>query len=458
MLLIRNGTVTDPASGTTAVRDILIEDGKFSRIAPVIRDGDLPVPGSAGAHADNGISAPRTPSGSAAADLLPIVDASGLTVMPGFVDTHSHFRDPGWPEKETIETGAAAAAGGGYTTVIMMGNTRPPISTAAVLRDVLRRGQKTPIHVLSCACVTKDRAGKELADLGALHEAGAVCFTDDGSPIMDASLLEQALKTVKPWGTPVSLHEEDPAFVTNPGVNAGGAAAASLGLTGADREAEISMVRRDLSIAVRLHAPLCIQHISAAESVELVRQARKENPDIHAEATPHHFSLTEEAVIRKGTLARCNPPLRTERDRRAIVDALKDGTIDIIATDHAPHTRDEKAREFTKAPSGMIGLETAFSLGLKYLVQAGGLTLTQLVADLTINPAAFYHLNAGAIRIGAPADLCIADLNRSWTVGPDFASRSSNSPFIGETLPGVIRYTIADGKIVYRGGDRIHLQ
>lgn len=435
MLLIRNGRLIDPASGTQGERDILIQNGTIARIAPHLRDGDLPP-----AEKEN--------------DSLSVLDAGGLAVMPGFVDTHSHFRDPGFTEKEDLKTGAAAAAAGGYTTVILMGNTRPPVCTVETLQDILRRGALTPIHLLSCANVTRNMEGRELTDMRSLRAAGAACFTDDGRPILDAALLGQALRNARELDVPVSLHEEDPAFVPNPGVNAGGRAAAHLGLTGADRNAEISMVRRDLGIAVSLGAPLCIQHISAAESVDLVRAARRKNPRIHAEATPHHFSLTEEAVIRKGTLARCNPPLRLERDRQAIVEALADGVIDIIATDHAPHTAAEKARPFAQAPSGMIGLETAFSLGLKNLVLPGVLPLSQLVADLTVNPAAFYHLPAGRIAAGAPADLCIADLHAAWSVGPDFASKASNSPFIGETLPGVIRNTIVGGRIVYQSQRR----
>lgn len=439
MLLIQNGNVYDPASGTEGKRDILTANGKIVLIRPGISREDI-------------LRFVSEPENDVNGAQVRTIDASGLAVMPGFIDTHSHFRDPGFPEKEDINTGAAAAARGGYTTVIMMGNTKPPIDCPEILRDVLARGAKTPIHVLSCANVTKGMRGEELTDFDVLRKNGAVCFTDDGKPVMNKELLRHALLWASKLDTPVSLHEEDPAYVTNRGVNAGGKAAKALGLIGADRRAEYSLVARDTSMAAELNAPLCIQHISAAESVGIVRKAREINPKIHAEATPQHFSLTEEAVLRKGTLAKCNPPLRLESDRMAIIHGLMDGTIDIIATDHAPHTQAEKSGEFIKAPSGMIGLETAFSLGLKYLVEPGYLSLMKYIACLTANPADFYHLNAGRIAVGAPADLTIADLSASWVVHLPFASRAQNSPFLGETLPGTIRCTIVNGKIVSSDG------
>ena len=267
---------------------------------------------------------------------------------------------------------------------------------------------------------------------------------------MDPAVLEEALRFAARSGLPVSLHEEDKTLITENGVHGGGRAAKALRLTGAPREAEYTLIRRDTEIAAKLMAPLCIQHISTAEGVDLVRQARRKNPRIHAEATPHHFSLTEEAVLEKNTLAKVNPPLRTEADRLAIIEGLQDGTIDLIATDHAPHADVEKdVEDFTKAPSGMIGLETAFSLGLKHLVRPGYLSMQQFLACLTCNPADFYRLPAGRVRADAPADLVIFDPDASWTVAKPFASRSSNSPFLGETLPGVVRYTISDGEIIY---------
>ena len=380
---------------------------------------------------------------------MQVIDGAGLCAAPGLIDTHAHFRDPGFLWKEDLHTGSLAAARGGYTSIILMANTNPPVDSVPVLEDILERGKKEKIHLYSCANVTVRMSGKETVDFDALAQAGAAGFTDDGVPIMQAEILEQALQAAVRLDLPVSLHEEDKTLISENGINGGGAAAQALGLKGSPREAEITLIRRDLDLAVKAMAPLCIQHISTREGVDLVREARKKNPRIHAEATPHHFTLTEDAVIKKGTLAKVNPPLRTADDRAAIIEGLKDGTLDLIATDHAPHSDEEKAKSFTSAPCGMIGLETAFSLGLRELVQPGHLTMIQFLACLTCNPADFYHLPAGRVLEGAPADLVIFDPEASRTVQKPFASRSSNSPFLGEVLPGVIRYTICGGEIVF---------
>lgn len=423
MLLIQNCYMIDPASGTEGRRDILIDNGRFVKIEKHL----------------------MAPAGAS------VLDASGMIACPGLIDTHSHFRDPGFTHKEDLSTGAQAAIAGGYTSIILMANTKPPVDSVEILRDILTRGRELPVHLYSCANVTLGMAGEKLSDLRALAQCGAAGFTDDGLPIMDPALLEEALRLAKALDLPVSLHEEDKRLISENGVNGGGKAAASLGLTGSPREAEATLIARDVEIAASLDAPLCIQHISTEEGVESVRRARAGHPCIHAEATPHHFSLTEDAVLSRGTLAKVNPPLRTERDRMAIIRGLMDGTIDIIATDHAPHTAQEKAAPFTKAPSGMIGLETALSLAIRSLVFPGYLTMMQMLACLTCNPADFYHLDAGRIEPGAPADLTIFDPDEEWIVPPLFASKSSNSPFIGEKLPGVVHYTIVDGEVVYRG-------
>lgn len=433
MLLIKNIFLYDPASGVEKKTDILIEDGRFAKIEDNICPENCP-----GSSRQDGKDSP-----------MQIIDGEGLCAAPGLIDTHAHFRDPGFLWKEDLHTGSLAAARGGYTSIILMANTNPPVDSVPVLEDILERGNKEKIHLYSCANVTVRMSGKETVDFDALAQAGAAGFTDDGVPIMQAEILEQALQAAVRLDLPVSLHEEDKTLISENGINGGSAAAQALGLKGSPREAEITLIRRDLDLAVKAMAPLCIQHISTREGVDLVREARKKNPRIHAEATPHHFTLTEDAVIKKGTLAKVNPPLRTADDRAAIIEGLKDGTLDLIATDHAPHSDEEKAKSFTSAPSGMIGLETAFSLGLRELVQPGHLTMMQFLACLTCNPADFYHLPAGRVLEGAPADLVIFDPGASRTVQKPFASRSSNSPFLGEVLPGVIRYTICGGEIVF---------
>ena len=432
MFLIKNVFLYDPASCREEKTDLLIENGKFLKIGQNLSEKTAAGPDSAGSP-------------------LRVLDAEGLCAAPGLIDTHAHFRDPGYTHKEDLHTGSLAAAKGGYTSIILMANTNPVVDSVPVLSDILKRAENEKIRLYSCANVTQGMKGQKTVDFDALAAAGAAGFTDDGVPIMDASVLEQALEAAKRLNLPVSLHEEDKNLISQNGINGGGAAAQALNLAGSPREAEITLIRRDVDLAVKTGAPLCIQHISTAEGVDLVRNARKLNPRIHAEATPHHFSLTEEAVLRCGTLAKVNPPLRTEADRRAIIAGLADGTIDLIATDHAPHADHEKAQEdFTKAPSGMIGLETAFSLGLKNLVQPGYLSMLQFLACLTCNPADFYGLNAGRVREGAPADLVLFDPGAVWTVEKPFASRSSNSPFLGMELPGLIRYTICGGEVVYQ--------
>ena len=418
-MIIKNGYVLDPESRREGTMDIRIQDGVICEIGPDLQ-----------------------------ADGEEIVDAAGLTVAPGLIDGHVHFRDPGLTYKENIETGAAAAAAGGFTTVICMANTKPPVDTPDTLSYVLQKGESTGIRVMSCAAVTKGMEGRELADLEALARAGAVGFTDDGKPILDEKLAVAAMEKAKALGLPLSFHEEDPAFIVNNGINAG-EAAKKLGIEGSPAVAEDVMVARDCMLALYTGARINVQHISSAHSVALVRAAKEMGADVWAEATPHHFTLTEDAVLQYGTLAKMNPPLRTEADRQAIIRGLKDGTIDMIATDHAPHSREEKNLPLTKAPSGIIGLETSLALGITQLVHGGHLTMMELMEKMSLNTANMYHLDLGKISVGKPADLVIFDENESWKP-EQYVSRADNTPFTGMELTGKVKCTICKGKIVYQ--------
>lgn len=421
MLLIRNGYMIDPKSGREGNYDILIEGDKITKIGT-----KLPEQG----------------------EKCQVIDAEGLLVAPGLVDVHVHFREPGFTRKENIDTGAAAAAKGGFTTVVMMANTNPPIDSPEVLRQVLDRGRETGIHVLSCANVTMGMKGRELTPMKELAALGASGFTDDGVPLLEEEIVRSAMKAAAELDLPLSFHEENPKFIENNGIHRG-KASEYFGIGGSPREAEIDMIGRDLELALETGACINIQHISTKEGVELVRQAKKKGSNIHAEATPHHFTLTEEAAIRYGTLAKMNPPLREEADRQEIIRGLADGTIDIIATDHAPHTAEEKAGTITEAPSGIIGLETSLALGITELVEGGYLTVKQLLRLMSANPAAMYRLDAGFLEEGGPADVILIDTNREWS--PEtYASKACNTPFTGWKLKGRVVETICGGKIVWK--------
>lgn len=427
MLYIKNGLCMDPKTGTQRVCDILTAGDRILRIGENL------------AEREDFKKLPRHE--------IQTIDAEGYIVAPGLVDVHVHFRDPGFPEKEDILSGAAAAAAGGFTSVIMMANTKPAADQADTLRYMLEKGKDAPIRIYACGAVTKDLAGGELTDLAALKEAGAVGFTDDGKPLADAELVRKTMERCRELGVPVSFHEEDRTYIRESGVNAG-EIAEKLGLAGADREAEISLIRRDIRLAAETGACVNIQHISTKEGVELVRQAKSEGADVHAEATPHHFTLTEEAVLQYGTLAKMNPPLRTEADKTAIIEGLQDGAIDLIATDHAPHTKEEKSRSFTEAPSGIIGLETALALGITELVKKEKLTMQELLLKMTWNPAKLYGLDAGYLAEGGPADMVIFDPDCDQTFRK-FFSKACNTPFAGRTCKSEIEYTICGGKIAY---------
>lgn len=422
MILIKNGRIVDPVRQFDDIADILIEGKNIVKVGKNLEFDE---------NDSN----------------LRVIDASGLVAAPGLVDAHVHFRDPGFTYKEDIETGAKAAAKGGFTMVVCMANTKPAVDNLETLKYIQDKAAKTGIHILQASTITKGLQGKELVDMDAMANAGACGFTDDGIPILNEKILVEAMEKARELDLPVSLHEEDPAFIIRPGVNQG-TVSEKLGYGGASRTAEDVMVARDVILALHTGASVCIQHISSGNSVELVRTAKKLGADVHAEATPHHFTLTEDAVLEYGALARMNPPLRTEKDRQEIIEGIKDGTIDMIVTDHAPHSMEEKAKSLADAPSGITGLETSLSLGIKSLVQPGHISLMKLMELMSKNPAEFYRMEPASITEGAVADLVIFGENELWTVDK-FVSKASNSPFKGWELPGKVHFTICDGNIVY---------
>lgn len=419
-MLIKNGYLVNPLTNTSEFADIRVKNGIICEIGHLT-----------------------------ALENEEILDIAGLTIAPGLIDTHIHFRDPGFTYKEDLHTGSLSAAKGGFTSVICMANTKPVVDNIETLTDILERAKAENIRIYQTTAITKGLQGKEMNDLEALKNAGACGFTDDGIPIVDASLCFKAMKEAARLDMPISLHEEDPAFISENGINHG-IASEHLGIYGSPSVAEDSMVSRDCILALHSGAHTVIQHISSGNSVAAVRSAKALGANVHAEATPHHFTLTDEAVIKHGSLAKMNPPLRTEADRLAIIEGLKDGTIDLIATDHAPHSVEEKSKEpLWTAPSGITGLETSLGLGITSLVRPGHLTLLQLLEKMTCNPAKLYKLPGGSIEVNAPADFVIFNPDETWVVG-DFASKSTNTPFTGETLYGKIHYTICAGNIVYQ--------
>lgn len=376
-----------------------------------------------------------------------ILDAEGMIVAPGLIDTHIHFRDPGFTYKEDLHTGSLAAARGGVTSVICMANTSPTVDSVDTLEDVLTRAKKEDIRIFQAAAISHSLKGETMTDMTALKDAGACGFTDDGIPLKNADFCFKAMQAAADLDMPISLHEEDPAFIQNNGINHG-SVSEQLGVYGSPAIAEESLVARDCMLALRSGAHVVIQHISSGYSVDLVRMFKERGANVHAEATPHHFTLTDEALLEHGTLAKMNPPLRTEADRQAIIRGLADGTIDLIATDHAPHSLEEKSKPLTEAPSGIIGLETSLALGITSLVRPGHLTMMQLLEKMTINPANLYHLPYGRITESAAADLVIFDPEERWTP-TEYASKSCNSPFTGTELYGKVKYTICNGKVIY---------
>ena len=418
MILIKNARVMDPESGFDQVTDILL-DGK--RIRQIGKVDDV-----------SGIEQ--------------VIDASGMIAAPGLIDVHVHFRDPGFTYKEDLQTGSAAAAAGGFTTVVCMANTKPVVDSVDIYKEIEDRCEQLPIKVWQAAAVSKGFEGKELTDMDALYEAGVRGFTDDGIPLMDEKLVEEAMKKAKELDVPISLHEEDPAYIKQPGVNQG-KVSEQLNYGGASYLAEAVMVKRDCELAVKTGAKVDIQHISSGVAVDYVEEAKEKGANVYAEASPHHFTLTEEAVLKYGTLARMNPPLRTEEDRQRIIKGLQEGTIEIIATDHAPHSKEEKDKPLDQAPSGITGIETSLALGVTELVEKGYLSMMQLLEKMTINPAKLYNMEQGRLQEGKPADVVLFDPEEEWEV-KEYKSKATNSPFTGWKLKGKVKYTICDGKII----------
>ncbi len=422
-LLIKNGLVVDPKNNINSVMDILVNDGIIEKIAPSITD-----------TADE------------------VYDANGKVVVPGLVDLHVHFRDPGLEYKEDIYSGSRAAAKGGVTSVVCMPNTKPPIDSAALVQYVTNKGKDAGlINVLTSGCISKGQKGAELAEIGELKEAGAVAITDDGRPVESSSLMRKALEYAKMFDIPVMSHSEDLDLVDNGSMNEG-AVATAMGIRGIPKAAESVAISRDILIAEEVDGRLHLCHVSTKNSIEAIRAAKKRGVKITAETAPHYFSLTDKACEGFNTNAKMNPPLRSQEDVDAVIEGLQDGTLDAIATDHAPHHIDEKNLEFDLAYNGIVGLETSLALGITYLVKTGKLTMSQLIEKMSSNPSEIIKIDRGNLGIGKAADIVIFDPESKYTVKTaDFVSKSKNSPYDGFELYGKINMTICNGKIVYQG-------
>jgi dihydroorotase len=422
--LLRGGRLIDPRHGLDVVQDVLLRGGEVAAVSdrPLAADGALEV------------------------------DVSGLWVCPGFVDLHVHLREPGEEGKETILTGTRAAVAGGFTAVVAMPNTRPPNDSALVTRLVQERAKAAGLaRVWPAGAISKGLAGEEMAELGELAAAGCVCFTDDGRPVMNAGLMRRVLQYARALDRPVMVHEED-LNLSSGGSMTEGTQATRLGLLPIPRSAEVAMVARDLVLLEEMGGHLHLAHVSCAESVRLVREAKARGLHVTAEATPHHFTLTDEAVAGWNTDAKMAPPLRGPSDVDAVRQALADGTLDAIATDHAPHGILDKEVPFSEAANGIIGLETALPLTLA-LVRSGVLSPSRAVALLSSGPSATFRLPGGHLAPGAPADVTVVDPNAEWTVEPQrLQSRSRNSPFIGRRMVGRVVHTFVAGRPVWFEG------
>ncbi|MBS0150609.1 MAG: dihydroorotase [Nitrospira sp.] len=422
-ILIKGGRVIDPGR-FVGIADVLIDDGKITAVAPRL----------------------AAPIGSRT------IQAEGKLVLPGFVDLHVHFREPGFEYKETILSGSAAAVAGGFTTVCCMPNTSPVNDNQAVTEFILERARLAGLaNVLPIGAITKGSEGKELAEIGDLRRSGCVAISDDGKPVMNSLVMRRAMEYASAFDLTVVDHCED-IHLAEGGCMNEGLISTELGLPGIPAAAEDVMVARNLSLSELTGARLHLAHISTAGSARMVREAKARGIRVTAEACPHHFTLTEELVRGYNTHAKMNPPLRTWSDVQAIKEGLRDGTIDVIATDHAPHATQEKQQDFTEAPFGIVGLETALSLTLG-LVEEGVLSIEQAVQKLTSSPAAAFGLKKGTLEVGADADVVVVDQHGQWEVDPTkFRSKSRNTPFVGWKVKGLVQTTIVGGRVVFEAG------
>ena len=422
-LLIKNGKVVDPVSGIISQVDMLVENGKVALM-------------------ERGIEADGMDE---------VIDAKGLMVCPGLVDMHVHLRDPGLTYKEDIFTGTMAAARGGVTSLVCMANTSPVLDTPEQITYVKETAEQAcGVNVYPVGAVTQHLRGKDLTDFEALKNAGAIALSDDGNNIDDANVMRDALIRARRQGMTILAHCEDSNMVGNRAVNEG-SVSRQLWLEGRPAIAEELIIMRDAMLAEETKAPIHVCHISTAKSVDIVRRMKKKGIAITCETCPQYFTLTEDEILTKGTLARVNPPLRTEKDVKGIITGLKDGTIDVIATDHAPHSVEEKRRELTKAPSGMVGLETSLAITLTQLYHTGRMELPEILRRMTANPAAILKLQKGRLTLGSDADIVMFDPDEEWIIDPDqFASKGRNTPFGGMTVKGKVKYTIVAGKVIYQ--------
>ena len=416
-LLVKGGRIIDPSQRMDRTGDVLIEDGRVSSIGEAL-SGD-------GAE---------------------VFDASGLVVSPGFTDLHVHLREPGEEYKETIASGAAAAAVGGFTSICSMPNTNPVNDSASVTRFIIDKAREAGLaRVYPVGAITRESKGEELAEMGEMKEAGAVAVSDDGRPVMDSQVMRHAMEYARDHGLVVVDHCQDLHLAAG-GVMNEGRYSTLLGLKGMSRAAEDSHVARDIMLAELTGARVHIAHISTAAAVEMVRRAKKQGLAVTCEVTPHHLALTDAAVVGFDTNTKMNPPLRSEEDRAALIEAVRDGTIDAIATDHAPHHADEKMLEYDRAPSGVVGLETALGVALTALHHSGEIPLSRIIEMLTIGPARAFSLPGGTLATGSPGDVTIFDPGREWTVDPGaFKSKSRNTPFAGWRLRGAVATTFVGG-------------